>query len=66
MPNFWQRTLEIFKGTPVKLQLRDGTEVIGEIVIVNDNSCTFKKPDGTTTIYGFGDLRACEPAVGRL
>lgn len=57
----WKRTLQIFSPTPVTLQLRDGSFVMGELDQIRDADCTVKRPDGSFTVVDFDDLRGCEP-----
>ena len=68
---FWQRTLKIFRDTPVRVEYRCGAlgrriEVIGEIEAVSETSCTLTKPDGSLLVVPFYDLLVVEPAVDKL
>lgn len=64
--SFWKRTLAIFKAEPVRLELRSGLHVIGDIDSIADTSCTIKKYDGSTIIVQFDEIISVQPGVPKL
>jgi hypothetical protein len=64
--SFWSRTLKIFRSAPVRIQVRGGRVVVGDIESVGETSCTLKKADGTQVLVNFDEILVCEPAVDKL
>ena len=62
--SFWKRTLGIFRneGT-VKIELRGGKRVLGEVETIGDNSCSVRMANGATVLVEFEQVLSVEPGV---
>lgn len=64
--SFWKRTLGIFRDKPVRIELRAGKRVIGDIETIGDNSCSVRIDSGATVLVEFEDILSLEPSVAKL
>jgi hypothetical protein len=64
--SFWKRTLGIFRDSgALKIELRGGKRIVGELETIGDNSCSVRKADGSTALIEFEAILSVEPGVAR-
>jgi hypothetical protein len=59
--SFWKRTLGIFRNEgAVRIELRGGKRVIGELETIGENSCSVRMANGATVLVEFDQILSVE------